>query len=103
MRRRVSGMDDVDNALLEFYELIGHPNDSPLWMKPGDVYRNLVKEQEILDKSKSTIVRHMQKLADAGLLVKDGGFYAVTDLGIRYVRDELSDEEHEQLEEDLED
>lgn len=103
MRRRVSGMDQIDDALLEFYDLIS-PNDTPVWMKPGNVYRNLVTEREIIDKSNATVVRHIQKLADAGLLQAaddDSGFYAITGLGRRYLNDNLSESEREQIEEKL--
>lgn len=100
MRRRVSGMDDVDNALLEFYHLLGTPAGEPVWLKPGNVYRNLVVEREIIDKGHATVVRHMQKLARADLLQTDdgSGFYAITDLGLRYVDNELTDAEREELE-----
>lgn len=104
MRRRVSGMDEVDNAILEFYHLLGTPGNEPVWMKPGNVYRNLVIVREIIDKGHATVVRHMQKLAQAGLLQTDpddSGFYAITELGLRYVDDELTESEREELEENL--
>lgn len=100
MRRRVAGMDQIDDALLEFYDHIS-PDDDPVWMKPGNVYRNLVVEREIVDKGHATVVRHIQKLADAGLLQTaddDSGFYAITDLGRRYLDDELTENERKQLE-----
>lgn len=104
MRRRVSGMDEVDNALLEFYHLLGMPGEEPVWMKPGNVFRNLVVKRDIIDKGHATVVRHMQKLAKAGLLQTgsdDDGYYAITDLGIRYVEDDLTEDERENLEDRL--
>lgn len=100
MRRRVDGMDQVDEALLEFYEYIT-PEGEQIWIKPGNVYRNLVIEREIVDKGHATVVRHIQKLARAGLLEAaddDSGFYALTDLGRSYLNDALSEEEREAIE-----
>lgn len=104
MRRRVAGVDQVDDAILEYFELIGHPEDSPVWLKPGIVWYNVVETRGIIDKGHTTIVRHMQKLAEAELLETDpeeSGYYAITDQGLRYINNALNDEEREQISERL--
>ena len=102
MRRRVPGMDELDHAILEFLHELGTSGDHPVTEPPRIVWYNLDVVRGIIDKDPSTVSRHMKSLAEDGLLEildRDRGYYAITDLGIRYIDGELSEEEYDDLRE----
>ncbi|MFD1527495.1 MULTISPECIES: helix-turn-helix domain-containing protein [Halobacteriales] len=93
-------MDQLDELILEFLEAMGSPGGEAVALPPTSVWLNLAKVRESTDKRQNTVSRHMSALADAGLLEKvdkDRGYYTITDLGRRYVNNELSNEEIEEI------
>jgi DNA-binding IclR family transcriptional regulator len=91
MRPRVSGMNEVDNIVLEFFE----KQDDGVFFSPALVHWNLAEVYEATDKSKETIARRMRKLVKRGLLVKDGerGYYRITEKGFDYLNGNLTAED----------
>ena len=104
MRRRIPGMDQLDELILEFFEAMGSPGGEPVALPPTPVWLNLAEVREATDKRQNTVSRHMGDLASAGLLEKvddDRGYYAITDLGGRYVNNELTAEERNEIQKKL--
>lgn len=100
MRRRVYWMTGLDESILEFYEELG--GDPPIALPPTAVWWNLVEDRGVSESVQSTFSRRMTKLTDAGLLDQvdeKRGYYKITDLGIRYLEEDLTDEEHQHLRE----
>lgn len=100
MRRRVPGMDSLDEAILEFFHALGHPGGEIVGAGPTMVWLNLYEIRGVIDKQQNTVSRHMTKLADAGLLSKvdkKRGYYGISDLGIRYIENDISEEEREEI------
>jgi len=103
MRRWVPGMDETDNAIVEFFQELESADGEPVAQSPALVYRNLVEIRGVLDCASNTISRHLKKLWHAGLLDRleeDSAHYVLTDLGRRYPND-LSSEERGELEDRL--
>ncbi|WP_245903132.1 transcriptional regulator [Salinigranum rubrum] len=92
-------MNEVDDAILEFFQALRAPGTGAVAMTPGGVHYNIVERAGASSKSRSTFSRRMSDLADAGLLEivdDDRSFYIITDLGIGYLegtvdRDEIPD------------
>lgn len=102
MRRRVPGMDELDNAILEFYHDLDRPAGAPVALGPTQVWHNLAVLRDVTDKRQNTVSRHMMSLYEDGLLVKTDesrGLYGISELGVRYVEGDLSDDEREDLRE----
>ena len=96
MRPRVPWMNEVDDAILEFYEELEASTDFSITLPPMTVYVNLVEELGVLDKSSNTISRRMQRLSEMELLEKSDkkrGYYRITEKGIRYLSGELDADE----------
>lgn len=94
MRPRVSGMNEVDDSILEFFER----QDEGVSLPPTPVHYNLVEVYKATDKSRETIARRMRKLAKRGLLEKVNdtkGYYRMTELGRRYLTGDATKEEIE--------
>lgn len=92
MRPRVHWMTETDDAVLEFLDSLGTPDDKPVAMNPTLVHRNIVSIRGKIDKSDRTIARRMSVLNDAGLLEKEGeqgAHYILTDKGRAYLRGDL--------------
>lgn len=92
MRPRVPGMNEVDDAVLEFFE----EQSESIALPPTAVWFNLVEVLGVLDKSKETVARRMRRLPDRGLLEKvDGGrgYYRITDKGRAYLAGDLDAED----------
>lgn len=101
MRRRVREMNELDDLILEFYKAMGTPGGKSVAMTPMDVYENLAVLRSQTSKSKNTISRHMQILRAAGFLKvtsEDRGSYTITDLGLRYLEDDLTEMERAGIE-----
>lgn len=99
MRRWVPGMDEIDNAIVGFYQDLGEPGGEPVALSPALVHRNLVDIRGVLDCASNTISRHLIKLSDAGLLNRledDSAQYVLSDLGKRYP-DDMTDNERNTL------
>jgi DNA-binding PadR family transcriptional regulator len=87
-------MTGNDDTLLEFL------NQYPLALKPADIEYN-IRTRTNAKISTSTINRRLRKLIKAGLVEKEheeGGRYAITDRGRRYLDDDLSEDERAQVE-----
>jgi DNA-binding transcriptional ArsR family regulator len=95
-------MDELDYFILQYFEEIGTPGGEPVAEKPTTVWMNIAEIRNLTNKRSNTVNRHMQKLADAGLLEKfdeKRGYYMITELGCRTARRELSDEERQEISE----
>lgn len=91
MRPRVEGMNEVDDAVLEFFEA----QDEGVALPPTVVWYNLHDLLEVIDKSRDTVARRMRKLTERGLLVKaseERGYYQITDKGKEYLTGEIDPE-----------
>lgn len=98
MRPRVEGMNEVDDAVLEFFEA----QDEGVALPPTVVWYNLHERLEAIDKSRDTVARRMRKLTKRGLLEKvseERGYYKTTDKGRHYLAGDL-DAEDLQLDEE---
>lgn len=92
MRPRVPWMNEVDDAILEYFEELEGVSPNRILLNPTAVYMNLVIDMEVLDRSDSTIQRRMRILNKIGLLEKVGGkraYYRITDKGLKYLSGEL--------------
>ena len=96
MRPRVPGMNEVDDAILEFFEELGEPGGKRVSLPPSPVRRHLVEELGLLDRKRSTFSRRMAKLADRELLEitdEEASYYRITDKGHAYLTGELDADE----------
>ena len=92
MRPRVPGMNEVDDAILEYFEELGEPAGERIELPPKPVHRNLVEVLEVLDRDSSTVARRMVNLEERGLLEKTDekrAYYRITDKGRAYLAGEL--------------
>ena len=87
MRPRVSGMNEVDDAVLELFDR----QDNGLWLSPAVVHWHVTEVYEATDKSKETVARRMRKLVKRDLLsrVDQKGYYKITDKGRAYLQGDL--------------
>lgn len=88
MRPRVEGMNEVDDAVLEFFEA----QDEGVALPPTVVWYNLHDLLEVIDKSRDTVARRMRKLTERRLLVKaseERGYYQITQKGRDYLSGKL--------------
>lgn len=88
MRPRVEGMNEVDDAVLEFFEA----QDQGVALPPTVVWYNLHDLLEVIDKSRDTVARRMRQLTDRGLLSKvseERGYYQITQKGRDYLTGDL--------------
>lgn len=91
MRPRVPWMNEVDDAILEFFEEL-ESADFRVALPPTAVYVNVVEELKALDRSPNTISRRMKILDQMGLLERvdeERGYYRITDRGLQYLQGEL--------------
>lgn len=99
MRPRVSGMNALDDAILEFFD----EQTDDIVMSPSIVWWNLSKSRKITDKSRETVARRMRKLPEFGLLERvddDRAYYRITDKGRAYLSGDLEANDLENGEED---
>lgn len=91
MRPRVSGMNEVDDVVLELFAR----QDDGVWLSPALVHWNLVEVYKATDKSKETVARRMRKLEKRALLEKSDakGYYRITDKGRAYLDGDLDAED----------
>ena len=92
MRPRVPWMNETDDAILEFYAELEDSADFRISLPPTAVWYNLVEKMEVLDRSKNTVSRRMNKLHSMGLLEKsdeERGYYHLTDKGQNYLAGDL--------------
>ncbi|RZH67027.1 transcriptional regulator [Natrinema altunense] len=88
MRARVSWMNEVDDAILEYLQELETETGHRISLPPTAIWYNLVEELEVLDRSQNTVSRRMNILAQASLLEKtdaDRGYYRLTGKGIAYL------------------
>lgn len=100
MRRRVRGMNSLDETILEFLAALGTPAGESVALTPADIHENLSDIRDEHNKSYNTVSRHMQILDSAGFLDQPNNgrsSYQLTELGFRYVDNELTDEEREKI------
>lgn len=93
MRPRVPWMTEIDDVILEYLYDIGVEHEFVIVQPPKTVWRNLVEELAVIDRSPATVRRRMQTLAENGLLEQldaDGTYYRISTLGIRYVEDDVT-------------
>lgn len=96
MRARVPWMNEVDDAILEYYRTFEGTTDSRLCLPPMAVWYNLVEELGALDRSSATISRRMKILDEMGLLEKvdaQRGYYRITNKGLAYLEGDLDAED----------
>lgn len=92
MRPRVPGMNEVDDAILEFFEELGEPGGARVSLPPSPVHYHLTEVLGTVERDSSTFSRRMSKLADRDLLEiedEETGYYRITDRGIAYLSGEL--------------
>jgi DNA-binding transcriptional ArsR family regulator len=85
-------MNEVDDAILEFFEELGEVGGTRVSLPPSPVKYHLVDELRSLERERSTFSRRMSKLAEHGLLEiteEDGSYYRITDKGLAYLAGEL--------------
>jgi len=90
MRPRVSGMNEVDDAILEFFD-----RQDGISLPPTPVHYNLTEYYGATEKSRDTVADHMRQLARRGLLEKveeRKGYYRLTEKGRRYLRGDIKAE-----------
>lgn len=88
MRPRVPWMNEVDDAVLEFFD----DQDSGVALPPTPVWYNLVRVLGSVDRSQDTVARRMRMLESVGLLDKIGGgrgYYYLTAKGRDYLSGDL--------------
>lgn len=96
MRPRVPWMNELDDAILEFFEALDEPGGEPVALSPTPVWQNLAVVREVTEKKQNTFSRRMNQLAEAGLLEKideERGYYVITEKGRRYLSGELDGSE----------
>lgn len=96
MRPRVPGMNEVDDAILEFFEELGEVGSERVSLPPSPVKRHIVDELGSVDRERSTFSRRMAKLSERGLLEitdEDGSYYRITDKGLAYLSGDLDAED----------
>lgn len=85
--RPVYGMKEADRPILHFLK------DTGLALRATDITYNM-KTRKGVEIPESTFYRRIKHLQYAGLIEKEeDSYYAVTDLGVRLLEDDLSDEE----------
>lgn len=97
MRRPIRGMSKYDDPILRSLRESGYA------LPPAVIDFNLESRHDV-DISYSTINRRLKKLSSAGLVEKEyeeGGYYGLTDLGEKYLDDDLSAGESESIEDSL--
>lgn len=85
-------MNEVDDAILEFFEELGEVGGQRVAQPPSPVQRHLVDELGIVDRERSTFSRRMGQLEDRGLLeLVDSGsaYYRITEKGLAYLAGDL--------------
>lgn len=88
MRPRVAGMNEIDDAILEFFE----EQAEGVVLSPSLVWWNLAEERTVIDKSRETVARRMRNLPARGLLKKvdtDRAYYRLTEKGRAYLAGDL--------------
>jgi len=91
-------MNELDDAILEFFEALGEPGGRPVALSPTPVWVNLAEIREITEKKQNTFSRRMNQLAEASLLQKidEGrGYYQITEKGRKYLAGDLDASELE--------
>lgn len=91
MRPRVPWMNESDDAILEFYRDL-ESAEFRIELPPTPVWLNLTQNIGMLDKSRDTISRRMNKLEEIGLLEctdEKRRYYKITDKGIAYLEGKL--------------
>lgn len=97
MRTVIRGLSKYDAPILRGLEESGYA------LPPAVLDYNLQSRHDI-EISYSTINRRLKKLSEAGLVEKEydeGGYYGITELGKRYLENDLSKDEADQIEADL--
>lgn len=91
MRPRVPWMNEVDDAILEFFADLNSGN-ADIALTPGVVHYNIVFIRGASNKSRSTFSRRMSNLAKAGLLElvdEDRRLYQITGMGFGYLSGDI--------------
>jgi len=78
MRSRVPWMNETDDAILEFLEVLGTPGGEPVVIAPQDVWLNLNQLRGVTDKAPNTISRRMGRLESMRLLKNSSATKAST-------------------------
>lgn len=92
MRPRVPGMNEVDDAILEFFEELGKPGGKRVSLPPTPVHHHLTDSLGTVERDASTFSRRMSTLAERGLLEvedEEAGYYRISDKGLAYLAGEL--------------
>jgi len=92
MRPRVSWMNEVDDAILEYLQELETETGHRISLPPTAVWYNLVEQLGVLERSQNTISRRMNVLSEASLLEKTDekrGYYRITDKGLAYLEGDL--------------
>lgn len=85
-------MNEVDDAILEFFEELGEPGGTRVSLPPSPVHHHLTEVLGTVERDSSTFSRRMSKLADRELLEiedEEAGYYRITDKGLAYLAGEL--------------
>ena len=64
MRARVSWMNEVDDAILEYLQELETDTGHRIALPPTAVWYNLVEELSVLDRSQNTVSRRMNVLSE---------------------------------------
>jgi hypothetical protein len=85
-------MNELDDAILEFFEALDDPGGQPVALSPTPVWVNLNPIRGATERTQNTFSRRMNQLATAGLLEKiddERGYYVITDKGKAYLNGDL--------------
>lgn len=85
-------MNELDDAILEFFEALDEPGGEPVALSPTPTWVNLAEVRGITEKKQNTFSRRMNRLSEAGLLEKidaERGYYVLTEKGREYLAGEL--------------
>lgn len=96
MRPRVPGMNEVDDAILEFFQDLEVHKGHRVALPPTAVWYTVCVDLEMLERSSDTFSDRMGQLADEyGLLERTDrkrGYYRITDKGHAYLSGDLDAE-----------
>lgn len=101
MPPQIPGITKLDDWILEFYQSCSDAVGYRVVFPAKPVWRNLSEVADLTNKSADTVARRMRRLESIDLLeaTEGRGYYRITDLGDRYLSDELDDDEVDKLHE----
>ncbi|ADQ68467.1 hypothetical protein [Halogeometricum borinquense] len=91
-------MNEVDDAILEFFREMESISGERVELQPGTVHHNIAEVRGYSEKSRSTFSRRIGDLEKIGLLEltdETKRYYRITEKGLAYLEGEIKAEELE--------